>query len=249
MMTAIAGLGVLCLTAQLLAQVPGPSFEAASIKPSKATDDSSSWNSRTGYLVMRNQTLNACIRIAYGLKADQITGGPRWLDSDRFDIEARAASPAKDPELLAMLQTLLDERFQLKQHRSSKLVAGYSLAVAKGGLKVHPVEATGSQRMNWGKGRLLAERASMARFADALTRILGTPVVDATGIPGEYSFQLEWTPEVSQPVAVSADAPADIPAGPSLLTVLQQDLGLKLEPTKAPIDILIIDRAEKPTEN
>jgi uncharacterized protein (TIGR03435 family) len=150
-----------------------------------------------------------------------------------------------------MLQTLLAERFQLKLHHSSKMVAGHSLAVAKGGLKVRPVEVTGSQRnkMNWGKGRLLAERASMARLADALTRILGAPVIDKTGISGEYTFQLEWAPEGSQPMAVPVTTSAETPTGPSLFTVLQQDLGLKLEPTKAPIEVLIIDRAEKPTEN
>jgi hypothetical protein len=113
MTRAIAAFGVLS-SAHTFAQSAAPSFDAASIKASNAKDESSSWNTRLGYLVMRNQTLNACIRIAYGLKVDQIAGGPKWLDSDRFDIEARATGPAKDPELLAMLQTLLAEGFRLK---------------------------------------------------------------------------------------------------------------------------------------
>src|SRR5262245_50616020 len=88
MSKAVLALCIVFTSARIIGQTAAPSFDAASIKPSKASSDSSTWNSRTGYLVMRNQTLSACIRIAYGLKADQITGGPKWLDSDRFDIEA-----------------------------------------------------------------------------------------------------------------------------------------------------------------
>jgi uncharacterized protein (TIGR03435 family) len=243
-----AVLCILFFSAHWFSQAATPAFEVASIKPSQAKDDSSSWNSRPGYLVMRNQTLRDCVRIAYQLKADEVSGGPKWLDWDRFDIEAKAAGPAKDPELLAMLQTLLTERFQLQLHRRTKLVPGYALAVAKSGLKIRAVEPSGPQRMNWGKGRLLAERASMGRFAEALSRMLGAPVVDTTGVSGEFSFKLEWTPESSQQ-ASPGTLPAEIPSGPSLFTVLQQDLGLRLEPRKAPIDILMIDNAEKPTEN
>jgi uncharacterized protein (TIGR03435 family) len=99
-----------------------------------------------------------------------------------------------------MLQMLLAERFQLQLHRRTKLVSGYALAVAKNGLKIRAVEPSGPQRMNWGKGRLLAERASMGRFAEALSRMLGAPVGDNTGVSGEFSFKLEWTPESSQAV-------------------------------------------------
>ena len=196
---------------------------------------------------MKNQTLNACIRIAYGLKADQVTGGPKWLDSDRFNIEARATTPARDPELLTMLQTLLAERFQLKIHLDSKLVSGYDLAVAKKGLKIHPVEANGPQRMNWGKGQVLAERVSMARFADALARMLGSPVQDKTGLSGEFSFKFDWSPESQHSHADGG--PAELPSGRSLFTAVQEELGLALNPTKAPIEIIVVDKAEKPSEN
>src|SRR5215831_12680635 len=128
MMRAAISAIVFCGT-QIYGQTPLPTFEAASVKPNKSITESSSWHSRTGYLVMRNQTLNDLIRIAYQLKADQVTGGPKWLVSDRFDIEARASGPARDPELLVMLQTLLAERFQLKLHRDTKLVSGYALIV------------------------------------------------------------------------------------------------------------------------
>src|SRR5260370_24176131 len=224
MTKAIAALCILLVSAQISAQTDAPSFDAASIKPSKESNDSSSWNSRLGYLVMRNQTLNACIRIAYGLKVDEISGGPKWLDSGRFDIEAKAAGPAKDPELLAMLQTLLAERFQLKLHRNTKLVSGYALVVGKKGLKIHPAEANGPQRMNWGKGQVLAERVSMPRFADAVARMLGSPVEDKTGISGEFSFKFEWAPESANSTAQPGTALAEA-SGRSLFSAIQEELG------------------------
>ena len=246
---AISALCILFCSAHIFAQAGARSFDAASIKPSKASNDSSSWNSRLGYMVMRNQTLNACIRIAYGLKVDQITGGPKWLDSDRFDIEARAVGPAKDPELLAMLQTLLAERFQLKFHRGTKLVSGYALVVGKKGLKIHPVGASGPQRMNWGKGQVLAERVSMPKFAEALARMLGSPVEDKTGISAEFSFKFDWSPESARPAAEPGTGLPEAPAGRSLFTAIQEELGLTLSRTKAPIEVFMIDSAEKPTEN
>ena len=238
----------LCLVfslVQAVAQTTPPAFEVASIKPSNAVPGDSSWHSRTGYLVLRNQTLNDCIRIAYQLKADSVTGGPKWINSEHFDIEARAAGPAKDSELLAMLQTLLAERFQLKLQRSTRLVPGYALVVAKGGLKVGPVEAGGS-RTNTGRGQMVAERTPMAKLAEMLARTLGAPVVDMTGTPGVFSYRLEWSPESTN---LTARPEAADPGGPSLFTVLQQQLGLKLEPRKEPIQILVVEKAEKPAAN
>src|SRR5262245_30486329 len=110
------------------AQPPAPVFEAATVKPSAAgAAEGSSWHSRKGYLVMKNQTLNALIRVAYGLQNDQLSGGPKWIDSERFDIEARAAGPADDPELKLMLRALLAERFRLAIHRETKALAGYAM--------------------------------------------------------------------------------------------------------------------------
>src|SRR5260370_42076842 len=104
MTKAIAALCILLVSAQISAQTAAPSFDAASIKPSKASNDSSSWNSRLGYLVMRNQTLNACIRIAYGLKVDQITGGTKGLDAELVDTSGEARGPAREPRALGSFQ-------------------------------------------------------------------------------------------------------------------------------------------------
>ena len=224
-------------------------FEAASIKPSKARDDSTSWYSRLGYLVMKNQPLRRLVAIAYGLNEDQVSGGPKWVDSDRFDIEARAAEPAKDPELLLMLQRLLAERFQVAVHRENTSGPGYALVQLKSGLRVRPDESEGKSKWNTHRGEIVAERITMTRLAESLTRLLGAPVVDMTGAPGAYTFNLEWTPE-QQHTAGSHEAPAtDPPAGPSLFDVLSQKLGLRLENRKVAIEKLVIDRADKPSEN
>src|SRR5262249_46279049 len=123
---------ILMFAAVVLPMIGQPqSFDAASIKPSKSAEDGTSWHSRTGYLVMKNQPLRRLVAIAYGINEDQVSGGPKWVDSDRFDIEARAAGPARDPELLAMLQQLLAERFQVAVHRESGMAAGYVLVPIK----------------------------------------------------------------------------------------------------------------------
>jgi uncharacterized protein (TIGR03435 family) len=125
MLKACLAFGVLYPFAHGSAQPAAPAFEVASVKPSKAKDNGY-WNSSAGYLVMRNQSLKKLIQIAYRVRDDQVSGGPKWTDSDRFEVDARAAGPAKDPELLDMLQTLLAERFQLVFHRETKEVPGYS---------------------------------------------------------------------------------------------------------------------------
>ena len=224
-----------------------PAFEAASVKPSQARDNSSSWNSSTGYLVIRNQSLKALIRIAYGVRDDQIAGGPKWIDSERFDVDARSAGPAKDPELLEMLQTLLADRFQLAFHRETKTVTGYALVAAKGGLKVRPDAKQGRGSMTE-QGKFVAWGISMSRVAERISRILASPVTDRTGAAGFYSFTLEWTPDSARPPD-GTTAPPDALSDPSLFGALQQQLGLKLEADKESMEVLAIDRARRPSEN
>jgi uncharacterized protein (TIGR03435 family) len=226
-----------------------PAFDAASIKPSKVGTDSSSWNSRLGYMVMKNQTLQRLVAIAYGFTDEQrVLGGPKWIGSDRFDIEARAVGPAKEPELLMMLQNLLSERFHLAVHRETKNGSGFSLALVKGGLKIHPDETEGKQLWNSKRGKIVAERVSMAKVADSLTGLLGAPVVDVTDTKGRYSFMLEWNPEAPHTAGPDGTLAAAT-SGPSLEDVLGSQLGLKLENRKLAIDVIVIDKAEKLTEN
>jgi uncharacterized protein (TIGR03435 family) len=245
-------LGIVCVTFRgIVAQTTTsqPAFEAASVKPSKTGGDSSSWNSRLGYIVMKNQTLQRLVAIAYGFSDEQrVLGGPKWVASDRFDIEARASGPAKDPELLLMLRNLLADRFELAVHQETKNGSGYSLTTVKGGLKIHPDESEGKQVWNSSRGKIVAQRITMSKLAEALTRLLGTSVADNTNVQGQYTFSLEWSLD-AQNSAASDRGIASMPAGPSLEDVLAQQLGLKLENKKLPIDVVVIDRAEKPTEN
>jgi uncharacterized protein (TIGR03435 family) len=173
-----------------------------------------------------------------------VTGGPKWMDSDRYNINAKAAGPAKDPELLLMLRTLLVERFKLEVHRQSKPVSGYALVVAKSGLKIKPVEDTGNDSTSSHGGSLTAKGVSMARLSDWLARRLNAPVVDATGVPGVFNFKLEWTPEETSPGTPSS-------AGPdfSLVAALQEQVGVKLEARKVSMELIVVERAEKPSEN
>jgi uncharacterized protein (TIGR03435 family) len=240
---------VLYLAAASLAFSQPAAFDAASIKPNKTGTDSSSWNSRLGYMVMKNQTLQRLVAIAYGFSDEQrVLGGPKWVASDRFDIEARAVGPAKDPELLLMLQNLLAERFQLAVHRETKHGPGFSLALIKGGLKIHRDESEGKSKWNSRRGKIIAERVSMAKVAESLTGLLGAPVVDSTDAKGRYSFTLEWTPDTPHTSGPDGAMPA-APSGPSLEDVLGSQLGLKLENKKLPIEVIVIDKAGKPTEN
>jgi uncharacterized protein (TIGR03435 family) len=198
---------------------------------------------------MKNQNLQRLVAIAYGFNDEQrVIGGPKWVGSDRFDIEARAVGPAKDPELLRMLQNLLADRFQLAVHRETKNAPGFSLALVKGGLKIHPDETEGKQVWNSRRGKILAERVSMAKVAASLTGLLGAPVVDVTDAKGVYSFTLEWTPDTPHTAGPDGTTPS-APSGPSLEDVLGSQLGVKLENRKLPVEVIVIDKAEKPTEN
>jgi uncharacterized protein (TIGR03435 family) len=235
----LPGLLLLCAGAAFC-QSQTPAFEAASIKPSKTSDVGSGWHTRPGYLVTNNQTLKSLIGIAYSIPADRVLGGPKWIESDHFDVEARASSPAGEPELSRMLQSTLAERFQLTVHRDTKTLPAFAMVLGKNGLRIHPDESEGGSRSNGSRGKLVAQRMSMAKLAEKLTRLLGEPVVDDTNAQGVFTFTLEWAPETKDSAAAD---------GPSLFTALQQELGVKLESKKLPVEVIVIDKAEKPTEN
>src|SRR5258706_2563252 len=179
------------LCALAFSQPPAPAFEAATIKPSHEGEGHTSWHSRPGYLVMKNLSLKVLTGVAYSLPADRVIGGPKWIESDRFDIEARAIGPAEDPELLRMLQSLLAERFQLAIRRETRTAAGYALLPAKDGLKIRPDQTDGGSHSNGSRGKLVAQGDSLDRLATFLTRTLGMPVVNSTNIKGGFTFTLE----------------------------------------------------------
>jgi uncharacterized protein (TIGR03435 family) len=236
--------GLLVLAGLAFTQTAAPSFEAASIKPTQMAGQGVHTHGTPGMLQMTNVTLQDCIRRAYGVTDSQISGG-KWLGPDHYDIVAKMPPGGAGDQREAMLQalqTLLAERFKLAIHKATKEQPVYLLVVAKNGPKIHAVESHDGG-VDSHSGYMSAEAITMVRLATFLSTEqaqLEHTVVDRTGLSGNYTFKLEWTPEDKQ----STDAP-----GTSLLAALQEQLGLKLEAGKAPIEILVVDHAEKPSEN
>jgi len=232
-----------------------PAFEAASIKPSTAEPGSSSGiPTRKGSISARNVTLKRCIRGAYDVQESQIVGGPKWVGEDRYDIDAKAAGPAGDRELMAMLQSLLSERFKLAFHRETRELPGYALVVGKTGLKAMHSQPEAESRSNSSREAIDAAACSMHQLAQKLSEVIHLPVADLTGVEGAFDFQLKWMPEDMQAKPPSSGdrpgaVPADLANGPSVFAALQEQLGLKLEPRKVPTEVLVIDHAEKASEN
>jgi len=222
-----------------------PVFETASIKPSDPTDPASSWNMNPGRLTVHNMSLKKLVMAAYEVKEFQVTGGPKWFDSDRFDIAAKLESTdeksARSREgavrVRRAMQALLADRFQLLVHQETRPVSGLALVTRKTGFKLKPVDGSEGSSIRTGRGRITAKGISLAGFAGVLATQLGQPVVDSTGIQGVFDFQLEWTPDESSET------------GTSLFAGIEETLGLKFEAQKVPVPIIAIDRAEKPGEN
>ena len=222
-------------------------FDAVSVKPNKSGSGSSHSSDHEGVLTATNVSLKSFIMRAYGVREYQVEG-PDWLADEHFDVAAKPPSKVTDEQFAQMLQTMLAERFKLTVHRGNKVLPAYALVVAKGGVKMTAVEDDGNHGTNSTRNKLTATRCSPDRLAQFLTRQMDRPVVDGTGLKAVYNFTLNWTPEDAVP-AKAEQAKGD-EQYPPLLTALQEQLGLKLEPKKVPIEVLVIDHVERvPTEN
>ena len=298
--TALSASVLLALSpaARVLAQAPVPpadnadraTFEVASVKTNKSGDNRIGIGfAPGGRFRATNVPLRELIAAAYGppqpLAAFQITGGAKWVETDRFDIVAKAPGDPQPgpngppPAMFAMLRNLLVERFQLAVHRETKDSPVYALVLARAdgklGPQLHPAttdcaalmaaaRARGGapppppapgERMPCGMrmfpGNLSGGGSSIAQITNVLARFVSRTVVDKTGLTGNYDLDLQWTPD--QLPQGRGDAPPGIPAvdpnGPSIFTAVQEQLGLKLDSTRGPVDVLVIDRAEHPTED
>ncbi len=226
-----------------------PSFEVASVKVNIAGSaggegrERESISAAPGSLTMRNVTLNSCLRWAYSMRDFQISGAPAWFATERYDIAAKAAIPASADEMKTMLQALLAERFHLKIRTEKKALPVYALVIGKKGPKLHASGTEGSAVMRPGEGVLTFQKISMPEFADRLSArpfSIDRPVVDRTGINGVYDFDLKLADN-----AAELKRSLERNDGPSIFDVVQQQLGLKLEPQKGLLDNLIIEHAEK----
>jgi uncharacterized protein (TIGR03435 family) len=197
--------------------------------------------------VFTNVPLRRLIERAYGVKPFQLTG-PDWIDNVRFDITAKYPGDTTNEQRALMLRTLLAERFHLAVHRESKDMPAYALVVAKSGPKLEDAKQSGDSTST-GRGRFEDKAVSMAGLADQLARQLEHPVVDKTGLTGIYNLKLEWTPD-DQPAGKGDGASGEPALGPSIFGALQEQLGLKLQTQKLPVEVIVVDHVDRtPVEN
>lgn len=247
--------------------LPGATYDVATIKPSDPNamgSSSGAWPN--GNLVSKNEPLKSAICDAYGVLIFQCLGGPGWLESDRYDIEAKPDGATaeqllklswkeREPVQHRMQQALLADRLKLKAHFETREMPIFALVVAKGGLKMHEAQAgdtyaNGLKRDDgkaFGRGVFSMRNGSVTAQGMSLdTLVLNLPgmtghfVENKTGLTGVYDFTLHYS---------ASDPPPPDSTAPSLYTALEEQLGLKLEPTKGPMQVLVIDHVERPSEN
>ena len=226
-----------------------PTFEVASVKRATgggpAGDVARNVDPSPGSFAMRNVPLRMALEWAYDLKGYQVVGPP-WIDNEeRYDIIAKAPGPAPNAQMKLMLQALLTERFRMKLHREKRELPVYVLLRGKGELKLKPGDAGGQPTQVGTATQITFKNQPVSRLAGMLTARMDRPVLDLTGIEGVYDYTVE-----TGGLGFNGQPPADPTAGPSIFTALQDNLGLRLESQKAPIDVLVIDAVQRiPTSN
>jgi uncharacterized protein (TIGR03435 family) len=233
-------------------------FDVVSVK-SSAPDDHNSFmfQPQPGGVRIVGVPLRMLMMQAYDVKVFQIAGGPDWIRSDRWDILAKAEGlegRASLAQMRPMLQALMRDRFQLKVHSETKEMPVYALAVEKGGSKLVPHTGT-EQQFRAGNGSLIVKKGGVTALTAWLSRELGRVVINKTELTGEYDYALEWTPDPGEGGPESIGMPPEAPRphaetnGPSIFTALQEQLGLRLVSQKGPVEIIVIDRVERPSAN
>jgi len=239
------------------APVAAVKFEIADIHPS--------WRRYNPYLtggtlvgdryVIHQATALDLIRFTYGIEEAHLLGGPMWLESTRYEVLAKAPKGATNADVQPMLRALLADRFKLLAHHEIREQPVYDLVIAKNGPKLQEAKpAEGSDpggTVESRAGQIAAKNVVVSQLVTRLTQTLGRTVVDKTeGLKGKYDFMLIWAPDEagSSPSSASSSAPPNS-TGPSIFTAIQEQLGLKLEPAKGPVDCLVIDHLEQPSEN
>jgi uncharacterized protein (TIGR03435 family) len=227
-------------------------FDVATIKPTApSTGGHTDINYPSGgHFSAFNISLLALMQWTYGIPERQILDAPSWLSSTHYDIEAksdadtdsrlRSVAPDQERELKRrMIQALLAERCRLKLHPETRILPAYDLILAKGGSRLQPSQSNG-KTINSGATHLDGQGLDTTLIAQLLSQIAGRIVVDKTNLPDRYDLKLQWTPD---------SAPLTDNSAPSLFTAIQEQLGLKLEPAKEPVPVLVIDHVEQPSPN
>lgn len=259
--------------------VKTPAYDVVAIKINKSGTNMTRVTGAGDRYSATNVSLRLLIEEAYDLKTDNLISGlPGWVNSTRVDIEAKmdadaAAALLKLPkeeqwaQRRLMMQSLLAERFQLKIHHESKELPMYSLVIAKGGFKLKDADPNNTYpngikgldgmshpgMMMIRNGQMTAQAITISNLASSLSRMEHREVIDKTGLTGKYDISLRWTPDDDQATAMPGEKQdaeaAAANSGPSIFTALQEQLGLRLEPIKGPVDTIVVDHIEMPSDN
>jgi uncharacterized protein (TIGR03435 family) len=242
-----------------MAASANPAFEVATIRPSDPAHPEQIITLRGAEVITTNVTVHALINLAYWLHPKQLTGGPAWTESDKFDMAGKPDAPGQPnvDQMKVMIQKLLADRFQLKFHFEKRELSVYAITIAKTGAKITKSQDDPNGLPGWNFGRTPSgttftfRNSPMSQVAALLQNSLDKPVVDQSGLSERYDFTVTFTPDPSQAALLGGPSPAanNPDAAPDLFTAFQQQLGLKLESTKAPVDVMVIDKVEKPSEN
>jgi uncharacterized protein (TIGR03435 family) len=225
-----------------------PSFEVATIKPHDPNSQHQGFNAEGDRFTIRNQTFASLMMFAYSINKRQVIDLPAWAETTSYDIEGTTDTPG-EPNLRQqqeMIQKLLSDRFQLKFHHDKRELSVYAIHIAKGGPKLKPAANSDAQPDQEGNGygteqTITYTSASMADFAFGEQFFLDRPIVDQTGLAGRYDFSIHYTYDEAK--STDPNAP------PGLFTAVQEQLGLKFQPTKSPVDVFVIDHVEQPSAN
>jgi uncharacterized protein (TIGR03435 family) len=241
--------------AKPMAADANPVFEVATIKPSRPDAQGKGIRVNGRQFSTLNTTLADLITFAYGIHARQITGAPAWVETDKFDLSAKPDGEGQPSgeQWKTMLKKLIGERFEFKFHRDKKELSVYAIVPGKSGPKLTKSESTGNLPALFfrGRGNLPARNATMTDLANVMqAAVLDRPVVDQTGLTDRYDFTLLWTPDQFQFGGAPAPPPSDAAnAPPDLFKAFEDQLGLKLISAKAPAEVFVVDKVERPSEN
>jgi uncharacterized protein (TIGR03435 family) len=233
-------------------------FEVATIKPSNPDAPGKLFTVKGRQVLTINTTLNDLIVFAYDLHHKQIAGGPDWAETQKFDVTGQPEAPGIPSivQLRGMIRLLLTERFKLAFHRDKREMPVYAIVVGPNGHKLTKNEnnPNGLPGMLFrGLGNLPVTNATIAEFAGVMqSAVMDRPVIDRTGLTGRWDFSIRWTPDESQfgGLGVRVPPPTDDPnAPPGIFTAFTDQLGLKLDPTRAPAEVIVIDKVERPSDN
>jgi uncharacterized protein (TIGR03435 family) len=247
-LTVVVALNVAALIAQAVAT---PAFDVASVKPTgrPPVSGTAGWTVSHGSFTARDAWVRGLIAYAHGVRAALIHGGPAWVDTEQYDVMAKAESTdASEDQVKAMLRTLLADRFKLVAHSETRELPSYALTIGKNGPKMQEAKDSDKTYASFaGKGQLVCTRVNMLGLVIVLSNALGGPVRDETGLTGLYNFSLDWTDPLSSRRPGNAQQAVDSP--PDVFQAVQDQLGLKLIAKKGPVEILVIDHIEKSSEN